>query len=208
MAEESAFNKEQSINQNIATGENLVAFLRDIEARCLKNAIGLPKQESTEKNWEGVIFSIAGRLFATPINEVSEILNLPVIITRVPGTRAWVVGISNVRGNLLPIIDLQSFLLNRQTVRARRTRILVVNYDGLYSGLLVEPFVGIKRFFESEQTQKPLGLPAAIEKYVNGVYEKYEIDSKSGEKKLTTWPIFSMHRLIHSDNKEFRSAAI
>lgn len=208
MAEESAFNKEQSINQNVATGENLVAFLRDIEARCLKNAIGLPKQESTEKNWEGVIFSIAGRLFATPINEVSEILNLPVTITRVPGTRAWVVGISNVRGNLLPIIDLQSFLLNRQTVRARRTRILVVNYDGLYSGLLVEPFVGIKRFFESEQTQKPLELPAAIEKYVNGVYEKYEIDSKSGEKKLTTWPIFSMHRLIHSDNKEFRSAAI
>lgn len=207
MAEEPRPKKEQNVASNTITGEKLAVFLRDIEVRCLKNAVGLPKQESTEKNWEGVVFSIAGRLFATHINEISEILNLPATITQVPGTRTWVAGISNVRGNLLPIIDLQAFLLNKQTMKGRRTRILVINQNGLYSGLLVEPFVGIKRFSESEQTNKSIQLPDAISKYISGVYEKHEVDNKSGEQKITTWPIFSMQLLTKEDNTQFRSAA-
>lgn len=197
MAESSA-NKDQ----NAAAGEHLVAFLRSIENRCLTHAVGLPKQKITEKPWEGVLFSIAGRLYATHINEVSEILNHPSAVTKVPGTNAWITGIANIRGNLLPIVDLQAFLLKRQTMRGRRSRILVINHDGLYSGLLVDPFVGIRRFYQSEQTNQSLGLHEAIDRYVDAVYE--QVDHK--DNKTTLWPIFSMHRLISS--QEFRSAAI
>lgn len=187
--------------RNAAAGEHLVAFLRSIESRCLTHAVGLPKQKITEKPWEGVLFSIAGRLFATRINEVSEILNHPATLTKVPGTNAWIAGIANIRGNLLPIIDLQAFLLKRQTMRGRRSRILVVNHDGLYFGLLVDPFVGIRRFYQSEQTNKSLGLPEAIERYVDAVYEQVDKDNN----RVTVWPIFNMHRLTASE--AFRSAA-
>lgn len=45
-----------------------------------------------------------------PLEEVKEILNYPDGVTRVPGTQAWLLGMANIRGNLLPLIDLQQFL--------------------------------------------------------------------------------------------------
>lgn len=161
-----------NISESAAAGKRLVTLLHSIETRCLSHAVGLPKQAAPEKNWDGVVFQIAGRCFATPMGDVSEILNHPAAVTKVPGTQPWIVGIANVRGNLLPIVDLQAFLLRRQTMRGRRSRVLVVNYEGLYSGLLVDPFVTIRRFYLSERLSQPMGpqIAESIEKYVDDTY--------------------------------------
>jgi len=184
------------VAQDGAAGERLVALLRAVEARCLAHAVGLPQQVIAEETWEGVLFSVAGRLFVTPLGEVKEILNHPATLTLVPGTRPWVAGVANIRGNLLPIIDLQSFLLHRQTVPGRRSRVLVVDHEGLYSGLLVDPLVGIRRFYVSEHSTRSVELPETIKKYIERVYEH---DAE-------VWPVFSMHRLAASP--EFQFAAV
>lgn len=183
----------------IEDGKQLVKLLHDIETRCLSHAVGLPQHETAEENWEGVLFSIAGRLFATPMIDISEILNYPTAMTRVPGTRQWITGIANIRGNLLPIIDLQAFVTNKQTMRGRRSRVLVINHEGLYSGLLVDPFVGIRRFYVSEKIPiEKNKLPETINQYKAYINEVYV---HNGE----TWPIFNIHVLIAS--AEFGSAA-
>jgi twitching motility protein PilI len=162
----------ETIEEQSAASKRLIDLLNSIENRCLSHAVGLPKQAAPEKNWDGVMFQIAGRCFAAPMTDVSEILNHPSAVTKVPGTQPWIVGIANVRGNLLPIVDLQAFLLRRQTMRGRRSRILVVNHEGLYSGLLVDPFVTIRRFYLSERLSQPMGpqIPESIERFVDDIY--------------------------------------
>jgi twitching motility protein PilI len=178
------------------SGERLLGRLRDIEARCLSNAAGLPQQTVAEPAWEGVLFSVAGRLLVAPLGEVKEILNHPSAVTPVPGTHPWVVWVANIRGNLLPIVDLQSFLLQRQTIPGRRSRVLVVDHQGVYSGLLVDAMVGIRHFYPSQRSARPTALPEAIGRFVDIVYEHAD----------GLWPVFSMCRLAESAEFQFAAA--
>jgi twitching motility protein PilI len=170
-----------------------LALLLAMEARCLAHAVGLPQQVVVEETWEGVLFSVAGQLFVTPLDEVKEILNHPATLTRVPGTRPWVAGVANIRGNLLPVIDLQSFLLHRQTVPGRRSRVLVIDHEGVYAGLLVDPLVGIRKFYLSERSNRPIELPKSINRYIDMVYEHG----------AELWPVFSLHHLAASPEFQF-----
>ena len=50
-------------------------------------------------------------------DEVVEILPMPQV-TPVPGAQPWLLGVANIRGNLLPIVDLKQFLEGERTVHA------------------------------------------------------------------------------------------
>ncbi len=178
-------------------GVALFRMFRDLEARCLSNAKGLPQRDVIETPWEGVLFSVGGIELIAPLDEVKEILNFSMTLTRVPGTKNWVMGVANIRGNLLPVIDLQSFLLDRPTVPGRRSRVLVLEIDGVYTGLLVDQMVGIRHFKPSDRVavEQQVKLAASIGRYVQ---YQYEHDGRF-------WPVFSMKQL--SESQEFVSAA-
>lgn len=172
----------------------LFQLLQQIEQRCLQYAAGLPQKQEVRKFWEGVLFTVSGVRLVTPLTEVKEILNLPPVVTSVPGTLPWVRGVANVRGNLLPIIDLQLFLDGRQIQVGRRNRILVMGEGELYAGLMVETILGIRRFPEEFRTQSG-GVAGPVGAFVQGSFVL------EGE----NWPIFSMKKLARSEN--FQSAA-
>lgn len=176
-------------------GSALFQVLRDIESRCMAHAAGLPQREEMEESWEGVLFSAGGHTLIAPLGEVKEILNYTTDITAVPGTRGWLLGVANVRGNLLPIVDLQSYLLGRATVPGRRSRVLVVDHEGVFSGLLVDQMVGIRHFRASEQTERSVPLPESIDRFVDSYFEHDQ----------SVWPVFSMKILAQSP--EFLLAA-
>jgi twitching motility protein PilI len=163
----------------------LVLLLQEIERRSLEHAAGLRKEENVTNVWEGVLFKVAGERFATPLSDVKEILHFPSVITSVPGACKWVRGVANVRGNLLPVIDLQVFLGGKSIAIGRRTRVLVIDHDGLFAGLVVGELQGMKHFDLNsyERNSSPQGAAA---KYVEGFF------TLDGER----WPIFSMHTLI------------
>ncbi len=177
-------------------GSRLLQILQDIEERCLEHAVGLPQQRVVEEAWEGVLFSVGGRMLVAPLGEVKEILNYPAAITSVPGTKSWVRGVANIRGNLLPIIDLQAFLLGKPTVSGRRSRVLVVEHDGVFTSLLVDQMVGIRHFYPSERSRDPVDLPDAVGRFVEYCYR---LDDQA-------WPVFGMHRLVESPEFQFAAA--
>ncbi len=181
--------------QGAEEGVRLFRLLRDVEARCLTNAAGLPQRVELETPWEGVLFSVGGNVLIAPLDEVKEILNYSMGLTPVPGTKSWVLGVANIRGNLLPIVDLQSFLLSRPTVPGRRSRVLVLDHEGVYTGLLVDQMVGIRHFRPSDRSDTVLALPEPINRFVQFHY------GRDGE----VWPVFSMRQL--SDSPEFQLAA-
>ena len=62
------------------------------------------------EEWVGVGFRLGTERFLVPRGEVREVLMVPPAITRVPGAKSWVRGLANVRGHLLPVVDLKEFL--------------------------------------------------------------------------------------------------
>ena len=175
--------------------EALVNLLKDIERRSREESAGLPQQDEIEAYWEGVVFSVANTRVIAPLNEVCEILNFPLDVTDVPGTQPWMVGVANIRGSLLPIVDLQAFLGGRLTTRGRHNRTLVIHLREMLVGLLVDEQVGMRHFLDINRSPELL-LDGKIVDYIDFSFDQ------DGER----WPVFSMKALAASP--EFQAAAL
>src|SRR3990172_10655694 len=116
-------------------------LLRDIERRSRQHAVGLPLQVEVKQTWSGVAFRLADNHLVAALLEVREILTYPALAP-VPGAKDWVKGIANVRGNLLPIINLQSYLGRHGALAGRRSRVLVIQQAGGFGGLVVDEEIG------------------------------------------------------------------
>ncbi|MEJ2508918.1 MAG: chemotaxis protein CheW [Gammaproteobacteria bacterium] len=163
-----------------------LSLLLDIESRSRRNALGIPQQVEVRRSWSGIGFRVGQHRLVAAIGDVREILEYPPL-TRVPGALKWVKGISNVRGNLLPIMDLKGFLEGEETSLGRRTRVLVVRHGGLAAGLVVDEVLGLRHFFDEDATDE---VPAAdkLGEFLNGAYRQ------GGN----LWAVFSVRALAHS----------
>jgi len=162
-------------------------LLRSLEKRSLEHSKGLPQQEDIKGTSLVIGFRIAGMQLVTPVDEVTELLTYPAM-SRVPGTKSWVKGIANVRGNLLPIMDLKDYLMRETTKLSIKSRVLVVNHGGIFAGLLVDEVLGLKHFQDEDYSHK---LPEAdnfLKSYMTGAYKQ---DTEE-------WGVFSMHALAKS----------
>lgn len=124
-----------------------LAILSEIQAATFQNAAQLPLKASAQPEWQGIGFQIGGMRLVSPMGEVGEILKLPKI-TALPGVKSWILGIANVRGKLMPIVDLHEYLSMTPTLPMSQWRVLVVEDDDLVAGLVVEQSLGIQHFLE------------------------------------------------------------
>ena len=124
-------------------------LLHQMDELCQKMADAFPTDSKANEYWKGIGFVVGGKTVVTPWDEVAEIQSLP-NLTRVPGAKDWVKGVANVRGNLLPVMDLGGFIGFRPK-SLRKQRILVVHHDGIYCGLIVDDILGAMSFEQFEQ---------------------------------------------------------
>lgn len=138
--------------------------------------------------WVGVAFRLGTETFLAAREETREVLAVPPQLTRVPGARPWVRGLHNVRGQLLPVIDLRQFLGSGVTAVQRQSRVLVVQHREVPVGLLVDEVLGFRRFPESAFEPVPPPTLIRCEHYLAGVFRS------EGE----GWPVFGLRRLVES----------
>lgn len=119
--------------------------LASLAMQSRRSARGLPSQVDTQPHWSGIGFELLGRHFVAPMGEVNEMLEVP-YYTRLPGVKPWVKGVANVRGRLLPVCDLAVFLGGRIQAPRKQQRVLVLENDDLYTGLLVDRVFGMQHF--------------------------------------------------------------
>ena len=170
------------------------ALLRDIETRSQQKALGLPQQIEVRRTWSGIGFRVRDINLVVPTSEVTEIMQYP-NLTRVPSTQQWVKGIANIRGTLLPIMDLGGFIDGTATKLQKKTRVLMITQGSLTCGLVVDEVLGLRHFFEEEKSDE---LPKAshnLKSYLAGAYK--QADSQ--------WGIFSMRNL--AKNPQFLEVA-
>ncbi|TAL91199.1 MAG: chemotaxis protein CheW, partial [Rhodanobacter sp.] len=101
--------------------------------------------------WRGIGFRVGSRALVSGIDEINELLAVPVL-TPVPRTQAWLLGVANVRGNLVPVVDLARFLFGERTQQSDRSRLLVVRQGSGNVALLVAEVFG-QRTVDEEQRQ-------------------------------------------------------
>lgn len=183
-----------TVGQPVRDGAQLFRLLADMEARSRRQAAGLPQQQAQEEAWEGVVFNVGDARLVVAPGEVVEILNFPSGVSQVPGAKPWMRGIANIRGNILPIIDLQAFFGGPVTVASRRSRVLVFNQGEGLVGLLVGEMVGMRRFDRKARTGKRELADRAGRFVVSGF-----------EQGGSYWPVFSMKAL--AQDPEFQNGA-
>lgn len=170
-------------------------LLQDIDARSRAKALGLPQQIEVRRTWSGVGFRIGNVNLLSKLEEVDEILISPEM-TRVPSALSWVKGIANIRGLLMPIMDLRDFIDGEAIKTGRKTRIILIQKGELISGLMVDEVYGMRHFFEEERTEKVPEVSDNLKKYLQGAFRKGD----------QHWGIFNMDHL--AEDPDFLEVAL
>lgn len=92
---------------------------------------------SVDEGIQVVAFKLRDEEYGVSILNVQEIRNLT-DITRVPFAANFIKGVINLRGSVLPVIDLKTRLGLEQTPYTEKTRIVTVTVDDLHVGMLVD----------------------------------------------------------------------
>ena len=134
--------------------------LKDYEQRSQAFEPGQDTGQLHGGEWAGVIFRIGDVRLACNMEQVHEFLPLPAF-TPVPGTKPWILGLANVHGDLLTIIDLAWYLHGERSKVSMRTRLLAASLRGRPIGLLVDEVFGQRHFVsdEGDKSRLPEGSP-------------------------------------------------
>ncbi len=152
----------------MATSEAL-NVLQDIKAATFKNAAPLPHKEEVQAQWQGLGFLVGGMRLVSKLGDVSELLPMP-RLTTLPAVKPWLLGIANVRGRLIPVIDLHEYLQVPTTLPASQWRVLVVEDGDIVAGLMVEQSLGIQHFLEDSYEESDGSDLGGFAPYVTGAF--------------------------------------
>ena len=162
-----------------------IALLRDMERRARGETGGAEAEDVAGEVWRGIGFSIGERRLVASMADISEVMHVPKL-ARVPGAKDWLMGVANLRGALLPVVNLHGFLRGRPASLDRDSRILVIDKDEILSGLAVEEVFGVKHFLDTQKLPPAAASENWLSPYVIGGFHAVN----------ETWEIFDVHALI------------
>jgi purine-binding chemotaxis protein CheW len=102
-------------------------------------------ETDTDDDTQLVIFRLGSEEFGVPIMTVQEIVRVPDVLTRIPKTPAFVEGVINLRGSVLPVIDQRRRLGLEAIERNDGQRIMVYMLEGIRTGFIVDSVAEVLR---------------------------------------------------------------
>jgi purine-binding chemotaxis protein CheW len=120
------------------------------------------------KGLQIVVFSMGRELFGVSIEEVHEIVRVPEI-TAVPDAPPFLEGMINLRGKILPVIDLRRRLRLAEAQRDKHTRVLIAEEGGRLVGLLVDAVAEVLRVPEGALEPPPEMISSIGVDYLSAV---------------------------------------
>jgi twitching motility protein PilI len=161
--------------------------LKTLEARSRQVASSRGRTTGGRDEWIGVGFRLAGERLIAARDEVREVLRFPAV-TCLPGAKDWLLGLANVRGQLLPIIDLKAFGGAGAISVSSGTRVLAINHAEIPAGLVVDEVRGLRRFGSQADRVATLERLPSLSPYLAG--------SRRSEQE--TWSVLNLTALVES----------
>ena len=118
---------------------------------------------------------------------VAEIIPVP-RITRVPGVKSWLLGIANLRGIVMAVVDLQAFLGGEPAGLSPGNRLLVVRSGEWNYGLLVAEIIGMRHFGPASQRVALDTVAVNLQPYITDAFASEE----------RHWLMFNVSRLLNA----------
>ncbi|ADC89147.1 CheW protein [Thermocrinis albus DSM 14484] len=109
--------------------------------------------EKVTHMYELLAFYLEGELFGVPLRKVLEVSRM-VPIVPVPFSPTYVKGVINVRGEILPVVDLKGPLRMKRT--REENRIVLLETERGKVGVLVDEVVGVMRVEEQRFEPNPM----------------------------------------------------
>ena len=118
-----------------------------------------------------VSFQMGEGFYAASIEVIQEIIK-PLTIVKIPQAPHFIEGVINVRGMIIPIIDLKKRFEINSLLGDKRERIMLAEIQGLRVGFLVDRVVEVLRVSSSRiKVPPPLVLSKCNEKFIKGIVE-------------------------------------
>lgn len=115
-----------------------------------------------------VSFNIGGEEFGVDILQVQEI-NRMLEVTHVPNAPEYVDGVINLRGKVIPIVDLRRRFGMPRKEHDKNTRIVVVELNGQVVGFVVDAVTEVLRIPRSVTEPPPSIVGSVHEEYITAV---------------------------------------
>jgi purine-binding chemotaxis protein CheW len=121
-----------------------------------------------DKDLQVVGFRIGRETFGLPISVVREIVRVPEI-TSVPNLPDYVEGVINLRGRIIPVLDLRKRFGQKTIESDRKNRIVVVEFENRGIGLLVHSASEVLKVAPSDIEAPQNVLQEGESSYISGV---------------------------------------
>ena len=142
-------------------------------------------QDSEVNRWSGIAFEMMGQYFVAPLGEVSEVI-YPPKCTPVPNTKAWVRGVANIRGRLLSVSDLSHYLTGHKSHSSNAQKVLCIQHDEHYVGLIVDQVLGIQHFNKKSFFSPQDDVADTLHPYCRGYFQQHN----------QKWQVFLFSQLL------------
>jgi purine-binding chemotaxis protein CheW len=145
---------------------------REEKTAILKARAGTLSQERQEETAteyiEVVEFSLAYEEYAIELSLVREVYPMKEL-TAVPGTPPFVLGVINVRGRILSVIDIKKFFDLPEKGLTDLNKVIIIHDKTMEIGILADAVLGTRRIMQSEIQQSLPGFTGIRAQYLKGV---------------------------------------
>lgn len=111
-------------------------------------------EELSAPKGQYLIFSVDDEFFGIDINNVTEIIGME-LITLVPDLPAYIRGVINLRGKVIPVMDIRMKFQKEIKEYNDRTCIIVVEIENTFMGLIIDEVIEVMDINEEEIMTPP-----------------------------------------------------
>lgn len=132
--------------------------------------LGVPVDEHDSQKDMYMTFKCGNECFGLKIQYVVEIIQI-LAITSVPETEDYIKGLINLRGKIIPVIDVRLRFGQEACEYTDRTCIIVINVDSMMVGLIVESIAEVAEIKDEDILPPPTisRMDQADRKYIYGI---------------------------------------
>ncbi len=128
----------------------------------------MAEQTDTATEMQLVVFDLASEFYGVDIGDVREIIRMQTV-TRVPGAPPYVEGIINLRGQVIPVVDLRKRLELVVGEQTNESRIVWVTIHGQDVGVIVDAVTEVLRIPLSS-IEPPSSMVSSVDSdYLRGI---------------------------------------
>ncbi|OHD71530.1 MAG: hypothetical protein A2W19_16125 [Spirochaetes bacterium RBG_16_49_21] len=128
----------------------------------------MEKKENLLSSIQIVCFKIGNEEYGCNILQVQEILKLPKV-TKLPRSKPYIMGVIDLRGKVLPIVDLSRRFGIETSKSSERKRAIVVNIGGKKVGLGIDSVSHVIKVNSNDIEEPPAVVKGISGKYIVGI---------------------------------------